>query len=188
MKKLVMFVAIVLVMLAGSAYAQQGGGLAALRSAAAGITPALPAVPAAQPAAGDISDGLLKAAVPADLADLNAGQAAALALAARAAGIAVFELDGVQMKTKPELMAHAAQALGFPGDFGRNWDALIDYLGEMPDFQHNDRVLILVHNSAAILTADAVLYAGLRDAAGLACENAREWSRSTAVLKFVFIP
>ncbi len=188
MKKLVMFVSIVSAALVCPAYAQQGGSLAALRYAAAGITPALPAVPAAQPAAGAVAGGLLKAAVPADLADLNAGQAAALALAARAAGIAVFELDGAQMKTKPELMTHAARALGFPGDFGRNWDALIDYLGEMPDFQHNDRILILVRNSAAILTADAALYAGLRDAAGLACENAREWSRSTAVIKFVFIP
>ena len=120
MKKLVMFVSIVSAALVCPAYAQQGGSLAALRYAAAGITPALPAVPAAQPAAGAVAGGLLKAAVPADLADLNAGQAAALALAARAAGIAVFELDGAQMKTKPELMTHAARALGFPGDFGRN--------------------------------------------------------------------
>ncbi|MCX5790617.1 MAG: barstar family protein, partial [Elusimicrobia bacterium] len=63
---------------------------------------------------------------PPDLADLSAGEAAALAAAARAAGFAVFELDGARMKSKPELMEYAGQALGFPGDFGRNWDALVD--------------------------------------------------------------
>lgn len=125
---------------------------------------------------------------PPDLADLSAGEAAALAAAARAAGFAVFELDGARMKSKPELMEYAGQALGFPGDFGRNWDALVDYLGDMANIHKNGKILVFVKNSAEIAGSDPRLHAVLRDICGQACDNAREWSGGTVLLKFSFIP
>lgn len=91
------------------------------------------------------------------------------------------------MKTKPALMEHSERALGFPGDFGKNWDAMIDYLGDMANFHDNPKILIFVKNPSEILTSDPKLYADLRRICGLSCDNAREWSRSTVILKFVFI-
>lgn len=124
---------------------------------------------------------------PPDLADLSPQLGAMLAAAARAGGFAVFELDGARMKTKPELMAYAARVLGFPGDFGGNWDALIDYLGDLANIHKNEKLLVLVGNSAEMSKADPKLYADLRESAGLACRNAREWSGNKVILKFAFI-
>ena len=129
----------------------------------------------------------LDTSLPPDIADLLPGQAAALAGAARARGFAVFELDGARMTTKPDLMSHIESALGFPGDFGRNWDALIDYLGDMPNIHKNEKILILAANMAELVRADPGLYADLRESAGLASRNAREWSGNKALLKFVFV-
>jgi len=129
----------------------------------------------------------LSTSAPPDIADIQPGQSAALEAAARAAGFAVFRLDGELMKTKPALMEHAASALGFPGDFGRNWDALVDYLGDMSTFHKNDNILVFVENTPAMGLADPRLYADFREVCGLACENAREWSKGAAILKFVFI-
>ncbi len=191
MKKCAKFVSIVsLVILSGSAFAQPDSGSSAIWQLSAGsqLAPAavtaqadVPPVPAPAPAQPSLQ------AQP-DVADLAAEQAAALAASARLSGVAVFELDGGMMKTKPELMTYAAQTLGFPGDFGKNWDAMIDYLGDMPDFHHNNKILIVVNNSSAILKADPELYSQLRKVFGLACENTSEWSRSAAFLKFVFVP
>ncbi len=125
---------------------------------------------------------------PPDIADLGPAEAAALAAAARALGFGVFELDGAAMGTKAELMEHAAARLAFPGDFGGNWDALIDYLGDMPHIHKNEKIFVLVRNSAEMEKADPKLYADLREAAGLACENAREWSGGRVILKFAFLP
>ena len=124
---------------------------------------------------------------PPDIADLSAGQAAALASAARAAGFAVFELDGGLMGTKPGLMAHTAAALGFPGDFGHNWDALIDYLGDMANIHRNEKILILVKSPEKIGAGEQGLPADFREVLGLACNNAREWSKGSVVLKFAFV-
>lgn len=134
-----------------------------------------------------MDENFLDTPLPPDLADLAPAQAAALAAAARERGFAVFELDGARMKAKPDLMEHIERALGFPGDFGRNWDALVDYLGDMPNLHKNGKILVLVGNSAAIAEADPALYADLRETAGFACQNAREWSGGKVLLKFVLV-
>ncbi len=134
-----------------------------------------------------MDNNFLNTPLPPDLADLAVEQAAVLASAARAAGFAVFELDGALMTAKPDLMAHIELVLGFPGDFGRNWDALIDYLGDMANIHKNERILVLVRNPGDIFKADPDLYTNLRETAGLACQNAREWSRNSVLLKFAFI-
>lgn len=129
----------------------------------------------------------LNTPLPPDIADLAPEQAAALASAARAAGFAVFELDGGLMGTKPELMTHAAAALGFPGDFGRNWDALIDYLGDMATVHGSKKILVLVNSPGKIGAGEPGLAGTFREVLGLACNNAREWSRGSVVLKFAFV-
>ncbi len=134
-----------------------------------------------------MEENFLNTPKPPDVADLPPEQAGALSAAARAGGFAVFYLEGALMRTKPELMTHLAQALGFPGDFGRNWDAVIDYLGDMATFHGNNKILILVRNPAAILEADPELCSDLRKSCALACENSREWGRGAVTLKFVFI-
>ena len=125
--------------------------------------------------------------LPPDIADTSPADAAALAAAARAEGFAVFELDGARMGTKPELMEHAATRLAFPGDFGKNWDAMTDYLGDMATVHRNDKILIFVKAPEKIGGADPNLRADLRRTFGFACENAREWSKNTVILKFVFV-
>ena len=134
-----------------------------------------------------MNKNFLNTPLPPYLADLPPGEASALAAGARDAGFAVFELDGAKMKSKPELMEHIALALAFPGDFGRNWDAAIDYLGDMATVHKNNKILVLIKAPAEILKSDPKLYEDLRKVCGLACENARQWSREKVVLKFIFI-
>jgi len=134
-----------------------------------------------------LNNNFLATPLPPDIADLPALEAAALSASARRAGFAVFKLDGAGMKTKPALMEHAARALAFPGDFGKNWDAMIDYLGDMATFHKNNKVIILIGAAAEIESSDPALYAALRNVCALACNNAREWSKGAVTLKFVFI-
>jgi len=134
-----------------------------------------------------MDETFLKDPFPPDIAELSAAEAVALSAAARRDGFAVFELDGAAMKTKPDLMEHCALALCFPGDFGKNWDAMVDYLGDMATFHKNNHILVLIRSSAEIAGADPALYGALRDVCGLACDNARQWSKSAVTLKFVFV-
>ncbi len=173
--------AIAICLFAPAAYAGQPGGafeglLSAAGPAIAAVKADIPEVPAAVPGT----------ALAAGLADLNYRQADELSLSAAMNGFSVFELDGTRMKTKAKLMEYTAQTLGLPADMD-NWDALIDYLGDMPDFHHNGKILVLLRNSSAIDNSDAKLYSELRRAAALSCQNANEWSHGSVVLKFVFV-
>jgi hypothetical protein len=132
------------------------------------------------------AEAFLTAASPPHLTDLSASDAAALKRRAAVSGFAVFELDGSRMKTKAELMDHLAEVLRFPGDFGRNWDAAIDYLGDLAGVHGGTRFLVLIRDPAAMERADPKLYAEFREVCGLACENARQWSRGRIRLKFAF--
>lgn len=135
-----------------------------------------------------MDENFLKTSQPPDIADADAAGAAAIEAAAAAEGFVLLALDGARMKDKEALMDHAAAALALPGDFGRNWDALIDYLGSLAEFKNNDRVLVVVRNAAALEAAGADLYKVLREVCGDACDNARQWSRGRVVMKFVFVP
>lgn len=64
-------------------------------------------------------------AAPAALAEL-----AALEAAARAAGLAWFELDLTGVRDQAALMAHCRRVFALPSSFGDNWDALADSLGD----------------------------------------------------------
>jgi hypothetical protein len=133
-----------------------------------------------------MDDNFLLTPLPPDIADLPPAAAAALAAGARERGFAVFELDGAAMPAKPALMDHVAQRLAFPSDFGRNWDAMVDYLGDMATVHKNEKVLIVVNSSEKIGGGDKARAADFRKVCGYACANAREWSRDTVILKFIF--
>lgn len=176
--KLFVNAAIAISLSAPAAYAGNDGAFGSLlaQAGAAAVTVTVP----------EVREALSVPLTP-GLADLDAAQANALASAARSNGYAVFELDGAKIRTKPGLMAYAAQALGLPADMD-NWDAMIDYLGDMPTFHRNNNIVILVRNTDAIKNADPKLYSDFRSVAEFSCQKANEWSRSAATLKFVFIP
>jgi len=119
--------------------------------------------------------------------DLTPAGASRLAADARAQGYAVFELDGSKMKSKPALMAHTAKVLGLPKDM-KNWDAFIDYMGDMPQIHANDKILIIIRNASQIRMADPKLYADLRDSAVFCSQRAAELKDYDLSLKFVFVP
>ncbi len=89
------------------------------------------------------------------------------------------------MTSKPALLAYSAQALGLPADMD-NWDAMIDYLGELPDYDAGSELVIIVRSAAAIKAADPALYAGLREVAENSCQRVRYGNRGAA-LNFVFV-
>ena len=183
--KLFITAAIAISLFASAASAAQTGSAFGSLLTAAGLNssavpadlPVVPAAVAAPEAAPVFTAGLT---------DLTSRQADDLAGTARSNGAAVFELDGTKMTSKTALLTYAAQALGLPADMN-NWDAMIDYVGDMSTFHHNDKILIIVRNASTIQNADAKLYADFRNVAGLSCQNANDWSRSVATLKFAFV-
>ncbi len=180
--KTIVIIAIAVSAFSSAASAGQSAGafgslLAAVPTAEA--TQAAPSAAAPAPAQPGLN-------LSSGLSDLTAAQAGALTGTARTAGFAVFELDGARMTSKPELLAYVSGTLGLPADMD-NWDAMIDYLGDMSQFHHNSRVLIVIKNAGAIRRADPKLYSDLRDVAEDSCENASQWSRSTVTLKFAFV-
>jgi len=48
-------------------------------------------------------------------------------------GITSFELSAAALRGKDDLMNALAEALKFPDYFGRNWDAVLDCLRDLPD-------------------------------------------------------
>ncbi len=74
-------------------------------------------------------------------ADRTVGEALA---AARAAGWRADPLDLQGAADKAEFMARCADSLGFPEEFGRNWDALRDLLTDTGWLPRGARRLLLV--------------------------------------------
>lgn len=154
-----------------------------LKSAAAEI----PAVktPARQEA--DLQKHQAEKALASDVLDLSPSYADFLAGYAKSMGYAVFELDGARMTAKPSLLAYSTRALSLPG-VPENWDAMIDFIGDLPTIHRNNRILIVVRNSSRISLADRKLYEDFREVAEFACRNAREWSKGDITIKFAFVP
>ncbi|MFH9549825.1 barstar family protein [Streptomyces sp. NBC_00377] len=58
--------------------------------------------------------------------------------------VVTLDLDGVSDKSA--LMDRCAEALGLPGHFGRNWDALADSLTDLPAPPGDGGLQIVVRN------------------------------------------
>jgi len=178
--KLVSNVIAIAIFMSGAAFAGQPA-LDTLM-AAAGSSFNSPAIPVVPGAARVSVKGLTS-----DVTDLGAADTASLVSEARAKGYAVYELDGTKMRTKPALMAHTAKVLALPADMD-NWDAFIDYMGDMPQIHCNDNILIVVRNSSAIRQADPKLYFDLRDSASFSSQRVRDTNTYAVNIKFVFVP
>lgn len=50
---------------------------------------------------------------------------------AKEAGYAFFHIEGKSIARKEQLLNHMATAMGFPKEFGENWDALEDHLTDL---------------------------------------------------------
>jgi len=169
---------------------QEKGALGALLRQASGLETAAAEIPAvkaaeAQPGA-DLQKYQAEKALASDVLDLSSSYAGFLAGYAQANGYAVFELDGARMTAKPSLLSYATRALSLPG-VPENWDAMIDFIGDLPAIHHNNRILIVVRNSSLISLADRRLYEDFREVAEFACRNAREWSKGDITIKFAFV-
>lgn len=77
---------------------------------------------------------------------------AALRKAAKEAGFAFFHIDGKAIARKEQLLNHMATALGFPKEFGHNWDALEDHLTDL-DWVDGDGYLIYYDHIDGLLNA-----------------------------------
>lgn len=177
MKKLFCAIAVSFAV-SGAAFAGQATAFAALQAMA-------PALEFSVPAA--ISQPNPDRALASDVLDLTPSYADFLAGYAADQGYAVFELDGARMTTKQTLLVYSTRALRFPG-VPANWDAMVDYIGELPVIHRNSRILIVVRNSDRVRLAGGRLYADLREVAEFACRNAREWSKGDITIKFAFVP
>ena len=58
-----------------------------------------------------------------------------------------------------------AAAFKFPSYFGRNWDALLDCLRSLPEFNAARGYVLVIRNSSAFLSASPAELADFRDVA-----------------------
>ncbi len=70
---------------------------------------------------------------------------AALLVAAKTCGFAVYRIDLSAVRDKTTLMERLAVALQFPDWFGHNWDALADCLSDLSWLPAGGHVLLLEH-------------------------------------------
>lgn len=60
-------------------------------------------------------------------------------------------LDGALLRTKAELMDSIASEFSFPGDWGRNWDAMSDCLQDLSWIKKRVAYLLLIDNAEMLL-------------------------------------
>ncbi len=94
-------------------------------------------------------------------------------------------IDGGKARGKAGLMTEAAAALKFPSYFGRNWDALLDCLRSMPEFNPAGGYVLAVRDSGSFLSESAEEMAVFREVASEAAEFLREKLKVT--FKVVFL-
>ncbi len=164
---------------------QETGALGALLASTAGLKTAAE-VAAPEPLI-DLQKYQFEKSLASDVLDLSPVYADFLSGYAQSNGYAVFSLDGTQMTAKPALLDYTTRTLRLPG-VPENWDAMIDFIGDLPGIHHNNRILIVVRKANAIQQAGGPLYADLREVAEFACRNAREWSKGVITIKFAFVP
>lgn len=86
--------------------------------------------------------------------------------------IAVFELSAAAIHGKDELMRALADALKLPGWFGRNWDALLDCLRNLPDSVPVDGYVLLIHDGPQLWRRAPALAGALVETWLIAAEEA----------------
>ncbi|MGW7141899.1 barstar family protein [Streptomyces xanthophaeus] len=73
----------------------------------------------------------------------------------RAVGGRVYELQARDLTDQVSTCDAFARAIGFPGYFGRNWDALVDCLDDLHDHATGGvGIVVIVHGADELLGAD----------------------------------
>jgi RNAse (barnase) inhibitor barstar len=94
----------------------------------------------------------------------------------------IFEVDFSGKFSKDDFILSIAKAMGFPGYFGGNWDALDECLRDMEWLPASGYVLI-VRNSEDLWRRSPRLAAGLLESWTFSAE---EWSREGVPFHLVF--
>lgn len=89
-------------------------------------------------------------------------------------------IDGEKARDKAGLLREAAVALRFPSYFGGNWDALLDCLRSLPEFNPAGGYALVILNSGSLLSASQADLADFRDVA----ETAGAFLREKLRIKF----
>jgi RNAse (barnase) inhibitor barstar len=84
---------------------------------------------------------------PVHLAPLTGAAATAICVLARSLDLDCTRVDLAGCLDKSQLLERIAAALGFPGWFGHNWDALFDCLADLSWRPATGYVLVLEHAS-----------------------------------------
>lgn len=79
-------------------------------------------------------------------------------------------LDGAVIPDKAALMPAISAAFRFPSYFGGNWDALLDCLRSLPEFNPAGGYALVISGSDAFLAASAKDREDFLDVAGAAAE------------------
>ncbi|OGR45469.1 MAG: hypothetical protein A2X35_08125 [Elusimicrobia bacterium GWA2_61_42] len=74
-------------------------------------------------------------------------------------------VDGEKARGKAAMLDAVAAAFKFPSYFGRNWDALLDCLRSLPEFNAARGYVLVIRNSSAFLSASPAELADFRDVA-----------------------
>jgi RNAse (barnase) inhibitor barstar len=83
-------------------------------------------------------------------------------------------LEGTRVPDKAALMDAVAAALKFPSYFGRNWDALLDCLRSLPEFNPAGGYALVIKDSASFLSASSQDREDFLDVANTAATFLRE--------------
>ena len=91
------------------------------------------------------------------------------------------------MKDKASLMREFTTKLKLAGQ-GDNWDALIEFLSDMPETLKVKKVVYIVKHAPVLQKNNPLLYGDLLGAMQDAADRTKEWSKGRAALEFYLLP
>ncbi len=98
-------------------------------------------------------------------------------------GMAIFEVDGIGVRTEERLFSVIAKEMRFPSYFGRNWDALDECLRDLEWVPAEGYVLFF--RGAEVLWREASRLAGAFAESWLL--SAEEWGKSEKPFHLIFV-
>ena len=122
-----------------------------------------------------------------EVKSLSEASCLALKKLLEAKGLRVEILDGSEINSKAKLMDALAEAHGYPGYFGKNWDALHDvftdpryWIKPVPEAG----LVTLYRNSTPYKSSDPEGYEILAE---LISEASADWAEDELQMRFVFV-
>ena len=97
--------------------------------------------------------------------------------------VTVHDIDLHGIDDKPALLARIAEALAFPTDWGRNWDALADQLRDLGWLPESRGYILLFTHAASLHANDPASFSTLLS---LLADAADHWRTSGVPFQAVF--